>query len=66
MKRCRDPMMDMTEKKATVSDTVKIFYDCPYPGCGVRAHNPHNLTSHVQSHVEKERKKKEIKEKQMK
>jgi hypothetical protein len=61
MKRGRDPVMDMSIKQATVSDNTKIFYDCPYPGCGVRASRPHNLDKHVQAHVEKDKKKQEMK-----
>ena len=66
MKRSRDPMMDMCIKQATVSDSnnTKIFYDCPYPGCGVRASRPHNLEKHVEAHVEKDKKKQEKQDKQ--
>ena len=63
MKRSRDPTMDMCIKQATVSDNnTKIFYDCPYPGCGVRASRPHNLDKHIQGHVEKDKKKLEKQE----
>ena len=55
MKRVRDDgPKDSSIKQIT---SGKIFYDCPYPNCTIRAHNQHNLDKHIISHVDKEKKK---------
>lgn len=58
MKRARtdETTIDTSIKHVTCG---KVFHDCPYPNCSVRAHNQHNLEKHIASHIEKENKKKE-------
>jgi hypothetical protein len=58
MKRSREqvPSNDSAIKQVTGG---KVFYDCTYPGCKVRAHNQHNLDKHIISHIEKDNKKKD-------
>jgi hypothetical protein len=57
MKRSRDENStnDIAIKQITGG---KVFYDCAYPGCKVRAHNQHNLDKHIISHIEKDNKNK--------
>jgi len=58
MKRTRTEM-PTTDSSVKLATSGKIFYDCPYSKCPVRAHNQHNLEKHIVSHIEKENKKKD-------
>lgn len=60
MKRSREqvPSNDFAIKQVA---SGKIFYDCTYPGCKIRAHNQHNLDKHIISHIEKDNNKKDKK-----
>lgn len=63
MKRSRDVIVESDAR--IIQTNQSIFYDCTYPGCKVRAHNQHNLNKHALSHIEKDKKKENLKKENM-
>lgn len=49
MKRSREPTSSHLDSSIKQTSNGTVFYDCPYKGCSIRAHNQHNLDKHIEA-----------------